>query len=128
MTTFTLSVLVVVAFAGILQVLNLVGCAQEVHERGMDCLRVIRDPSMTDAAKETHMQRNARRLFALLGTLTGGSMLALALPLALVWLLSAMDVASFSSVLAFLQRADFLAGTIFVGMLGTLLVRHLRAP
>jgi len=126
--TILLSVLVVVGFAGTIHFLNLVGCAREVSERGMDCLHVVRDASLADEVKETRLQRHARRLFVLLGTLAGGSTLALALPLSGVWLLGQMDVASFPSVLAFLQRLDFLAGTVVVGMLAALFARRLPSP
>jgi hypothetical protein len=117
-----------VGFAGTIHSLNLVGCAREVSERGMDCLRVVRDASLADEVKETRLQRHARRLFVLLGTLAGGSTLALALPLSGVWLLGQMDVASFPSVLAFLQRLDFLAGTVVIGMLAALFARLLPSP
>jgi len=126
--TILLSILVVVGFAGAIHSLNLVGCAREVSERGVDCLHVVRDRSLADEVKETRLQRHARRLFVLLGALAGGSTLALGLPLSGVWILGQMDVASFSSVLAFLQRPDFLASTVIVGMLGSLLARTLRSP
>jgi hypothetical protein len=88
----------------------------------------VRDASRADEVKETRLQRHARRLFVLLGTLAGGSTLALALPLSGVWLLGQMDVASFPSVLAFLQRLDFLAGTVVIGMLAALFARLLPSP
>lgn len=123
---FALAILVVVGFATTIDLLNLPAHAREVGQRNTDCLNVLRDASLTDDAKERALQRHARRLFVLLGILVGGSFLALFLPLLAVWLLDEVGVGSFHTVLSVLQRFDFLAGTMVVGLLGYLLVRYVR--
>lgn len=117
---------VVVGFAGLLHLFGLPAYAREVGRRGRDCLTVVRDEAMDDRAKEEALQGHARRLFALLGILGGGSVLALVLPLGTVWLLDRGGVASLPRVWATLERADFLLGTVVVGTAAYLLVRQLR--
>jgi len=118
---------VVVVFAGTIEYLKLPDCAREVGRRGLDCLDVLRDPSLNDREKETALQRQAKRLFVLLGRLAGGSGLALGGPLLAIWGLDLVGVASLPNTLVVLQRLDFLVGTVVVGLGGYLLVRRLRS-
>lgn len=121
-----LAVLVVVAFAGAIGRLGLAERAREVGDRARTSLEVLRDPALDDDTKERRLQRQSLRLFGLLGVLTGGSVLALGLPLLGVWVLDRAGVASLAEVLGVLQRVDFLAVTTVVGAVGYLLVRRAR--
>ena len=123
-----LALFVVVGFAGTLEYLNLPEHARGAGERSQDALAVLRNDALDDREKEEALQDHARRLFALLGILAGGSLLALGGPLAIVWGLERIGVGSFAAVLRILQRLDFLAATIVVGLLGYLIVRRLRTP
>lgn len=122
--TLALAIVVVVGFATLLEVLGLPGYAREVVRRNKECLQILQDSSLDDHEKESALQRHARRLFALLGLLVGGSLLAITLPLAGVWVLEHVGVGSLSAVLSILQRIDFLGATIVVGLLGYFLVRQ----
>jgi hypothetical protein len=121
-----LAIFVVVGFAAVLEYLDLPERARGVGERSQDALAVLQDDALDDREKEDALQTHARRLFALLGILGGGSVLALGGPLAIVWGLERLGVGSFTVVLRILQRLDFLGATIVVGLLGYLLVRFLR--
>ncbi len=123
-----LALFVVVGFAGTLEYLNLPDHARGVGARSQDALAVLRNDALDDREKEEALQGHARRLFGLLGILLGGSLLALGGPLAVVWGLERIGVGSFGAVLGILQRLDFLAATIVVGLLGYLIVRRLRTP
>ncbi|WP_263791909.1 hypothetical protein [Salinibacter sp.] len=118
---------VVVGFALIIERLRLPGYARQVGRHSTTCLRVLRDDSLDDAAKETALQNRARKLFGLLGRLVGGSALALGLPLGGVWLLGRAGIGSFGETFATLQRIDFLAVTTAVGLLAYVLVQRTRA-
>ena len=118
---------VVVGFAVIIERLRLPGHARQVGRHSTTCLRVLRDDSLDDAAKETALQNRARELFGLLGRLVGGSALALGLPLGGVWLLGHAGIGSFGETFATLQRIDFLAVTTAVGLLAYVLVQRTRA-
>lgn len=120
-----LAALVIVGFALTIEFLNLPDRARTAGRRGIASLQVLRDPSMTDREKEEALQRQARALFGLLGSLVGGSALALAVPLASVWILTEMGVGTFAGTLAVLERIDFLAAATAIGLLGYLLARGL---
>lgn len=122
-----LAVFVVIGFAGVLELLNLPEHARSVGERSRDAFAVLQDDSLSDREKEEALQTHSGHLFLLLGILAGGSVLALGGPLGIVWGLEHLGAGSFWTVLAILQRIDFLAATIVVGLLGYLLVRQLRA-
>jgi hypothetical protein len=122
-----LAVFVVLGFAGVLELLNLPDHARSVGHRSQAAFSVLQDESLDDREKEKALQGHSGRLFVLLGILAGGSVLALGGPLGIVWGLERMGIGSFSAVMRILQRLDFLAATIVVGLLGYLLVRQLRA-
>lgn len=122
--SFVLAALVVVTFAAVLGWLDLPERAREATARARDSLEVLRDPSLDDRAKEEALQRQSLRLFRLLGVLAGGSVLALGLPLAGIWLLELGGAASLEAVLSVLERPDFLAGTTAIGIGLFLIVRR----
>ena len=122
-----LAIFVVVGFAGVLELLSLPEHARAVGRRSQDAFAVLQDESLDDREKEEALQGHSRQLFALLGILGGGSVLALGGPLAIVWGLERLGVGSFAVVLRILQRLDFLGATIIVGLVGYLLVRSLRS-
>lgn len=124
--SFLLATFVVVAFAVTIERLNLAARAREVVSRATDCLRVLRDPSMDDEAKERILQQHTVRLLGLLGLLVGGGILALLLPLSAVWLLELAGVTSVAVVLSVLQRIDFLVSVTVLGLVAFLLLRWAR--
>lgn len=120
-----LAVLVVVAFAVALEALGLPERAREVVRRSGECVHLLRDPSLDDAERERGLQRQAVRLFGLLGILAGGAALALGVPLAAVWLLERAGVASLPGVLEVLERVDFLLAACVVGGAAYFLARRM---
>ena len=122
-----LAMFVVVGFAVTIERLHLPSRAREVGRHSTACLDVLQDDSLSDADKEAALQQQSRNLFRLLGILTGGSVLALGVPLGIVWLLEKAGVGSYSGTLAMLQRLDFLAATTVVGLLAYVLVQRVRA-
>lgn len=122
--SWVLAALVVAAFALVLRWLGLPARAREAGDGARESVGVLRDPALDDRAKEAALRRQALRLFALLGVLVGGSLLALGLPLLAVWLLDLAGVASLASVLGVLERPDFLIGVTVAGGLAWLALRR----
>lgn len=122
------AIFVVVGFASTLEYLDLPDRARAVGQQSTEALAVLQDDALTDREKEEALQAHSRTLFGLLGVLAGGSILALGVPLALVWGLEQISLGSFQKVLAILQRLDFLAATVVVGLLGYLLARYAYSP
>jgi hypothetical protein len=125
---FALAVFVVVGFAATIEYFDLPDRARTVGERSSRSLAVLRDDSLGDREKEEALQSRSRELFRLLGILTGGSALALGLPLGIVWVLGQLDIGSFWSVMSILERLDFLAGVTVVGGAGYFLMRRFYRP
>lgn len=121
-----LSMVVVVGFAATLEILDLPSHARDVGDRSLDCLSIMRNEDLSDLEKEQALQEETKQLFRLLGILGGGSILALGGPLAGVWLLDQIGLGDFPTVLAILQRLDFLAGTMVAGILAYVLITKLR--
>jgi hypothetical protein len=125
---FALALFVVVGFAATIEYFDLPDRAQAVGKRSGRSLEVLRDDSLGDREKEQALQSQSRELFRLLGILTGGSALALGLPLGVVWLLGQVGIGSFWGTMNVLERLDFLAGVTVVGGLGYFFVRRFQSP
>lgn len=123
-----LATMVVAVFALVLERLRLPDRARQVGDRAMESLRVLRDPTMDDRAKETALQDHAVGLFGLLGILVGGSLVALGLPLLAVWLLELGGLVSLGAVLDVLGRVEFLVAASAIGATAYLLSRRARRP
>lgn len=122
-----LAIFVVIGFAVTIEYFALPERARTVGERGLSCLDVLQNASMSDREKEAALQKQAGRLFGLLGILLGGSALALGGPIAGIWVLDQMGIGSLNTVLSILQRLDFLAGTVIGGVLLYVIVSQLRS-
>ena len=122
---FVLALFVVVGFAATIEYFDLPSSAHAVGQHSKGALAVLRDDAMDDREKEEELQQQSVHLFRLLGALLGGSVLALGLPLAVVWLLEQVGVGAFWGTLSMLERIDFLVGVTIVGGLGYLLVKYM---
>jgi hypothetical protein len=125
---FALAVFVVVGFAATIEYFDLPDRARTVGERSSRSLAVLRDNSLSDQEKEKALQSQSRELFRLLGILTGGSVLALGLPLGIVWISGQLGIGSFWGTMSILERLDFLAGVTVVGGAGYFLMRRFYRP
>lgn len=112
-----LAVGVVIGFAGLLKALGLVQRAHEVNTRAKECMRVFRDPDLKDRQKENALQEQSKQLGKLLFILAGGSLLAIGVPMAGVWLLEQLGLSSVSAVWNVLEHPNFLLSTFIAGTL-----------
>lgn len=112
-----LAILVVVAFAAVVQWTGLASRAAEAGRRARGSYAVVTDSSLTDEQKERRLKDEAPRLFGLLGLILGGSALALGLPLGLLWIGDRLGMVSLAAVMAILVRVDFLVAVTVVGAL-----------
>jgi len=109
--------LMVIMFAVLLHVLGLVQRTKEVVAIGQAASRTLRDASLSDSEKEHRMQQNSLALFRLLAVLILGTFFALAIPLAVIWVLQLAGILSVKGVLQMLARWDFIVGATFLGIL-----------
>lgn len=121
-----LAVLVVAAFAALLERLNVAATARHVSRRAGQILQVVRDSELDDRSKERALRRSSIDLFGLAAVILGLSAVAALIPLAAVWMLDGLGLASAAGVLAILERVDFLLAAIVVGSLAFFVVGAIR--
>lgn len=122
----TLALFVVAAFLTVVKLVGLPGQAKEAAEGARASLSVLSDGTLTDDLKERRLRKLSVRLFGLFGRIVAGTCLALAVPLAGLWVLDAVGLGSASATLHVLTRVDFLAFTSLIGAAAFWTVRSRR--
>lgn len=115
--SIVLALLVVAAFAGIVERTRLPAHVAEAVRRGQESYAIVSDPTLTDDRKERRLREETVRLFALLGRIVLGSLLALGLPLGVLWILDWVGLISLPEILEVLVRLDFLLAVSAVGII-----------
>ena len=110
------ALLVIVVFAFLLHVVRLVPKTKEVISIGQQAIATLRNAALSDDEKERKMQQDSLRLLRLLFVLISRSLLALLLPLALIWLSGLAGLFSFEGVLGMFMRWDFILGSTALGI------------
>jgi hypothetical protein len=117
------AIFLVVGFVVLVKVFGLPGKCSEVLDLARTSLAVLRNPSLDDDAKESALQSNAVKLFALFLLLTAGAALALVLPAGLIWVLDLLHVVSLRAVLELTLSWQFLLASTVVGVIAWRLMR-----
>lgn len=92
--------MVVLGFMTFVKLFGLVRRTSRAAEVGRSVLAVIRDPSLEDHQKELETQRYAKELFSLFLIIAGASLIALAIPLGLVWIMELANLLTVAEVIA----------------------------
>lgn len=102
-------------FMALLKTFRLLERAPHVMAVSTHAFRDLRDPLLDDDAKEARMREHARTLGVLFTRLTVGTLVALAVPVAVVWLLDAAGIVSLNGVLDALSSWPLLvAGSLAI--------------
>jgi hypothetical protein len=116
--SLALAILVVAGFLEVARRARLPQRATEAGVRARASLTVLRDPHLGDDAKERRLREESVRLFELFLRIVLGGALALGIPLAVVWALDAMGIASVAGTVQVLARLDFLLAATAIGAVG----------
>ena len=108
---------VILGFMIFIKLFGLVRRTSRVAEVGKSVLAVIRDPSLEDHQKELATQQYAKELFSLFFVIVSASLIALAIPLGIVWI---MELANLLTV------AEVIAGTLTLEFIGIAAVPRSR--
>ena len=87
-------------------------------------LRDLKDPALDELAREKAVQGHALRLMLLFVLVTGGSLLALAVPVGVLWLAERGGMVELEAVLDTTLSATFLIVTTVLGTAVWLLLRR----
>jgi hypothetical protein len=115
--SLVLALLVVGAFAGIVERTRVVGHVRVAMQRARGTWAIVSDPALADDEKEWRLREESFPLLVLLGRIALGSVLALGLPLGVLWALDRFGWISMAEVLEILMRLDFLVAVSSLGIL-----------
>lgn len=115
MIVWIAAVLLVVAFIAVLKALQLNQRGNRIVEIALDSLEILSSSQLSDEQKESGLQKNSIKLFGLFLQLIFGFLVALALPLGLLWLAAQFGLVSLRSVLNLtVSRLFLLVSTLLV--------------
>jgi hypothetical protein len=115
-----------IVFLGMVRVVGLLQTPNAVYRVAREALRDLGNADLDDDAKEVLMRRHSLAFGRQFLRITGSTVVALGVPLALLWLLDRAGVVSLSRVLATLSSWQFLVGATLVIGAGLLLRRRTR--
>jgi len=118
------AILLVIVFIVLLKVLKLLENSLQVVRISKEAMVVVRSKDLSDDEKESCVQRHAINLVKLFVILTVSAMLALAIPLGLIWLLDSISFLSFDNVLEITLSVWFLViSTVVISLYFYVLAR-----
>ena len=93
-------IVVVLGFMIFMKLFGLVHRTKRAAEVAKSVVEVIRDPCMEDRQKEMATRQYAKELFALFLVIAAASLIALAIPLGIVWIMEFADLLTVAEVIA----------------------------
>lgn len=111
------AVFLVVGFVTLLNVLGVPRRSRLVLDIGRRSVSDLRNPELTDDAKERALQAHSLKLFNLFFQLAVGGAAAIVLPGAVIWLLDRVGIVSFDAVMATTVSWQFLLVSSMVATL-----------
>jgi hypothetical protein len=116
--------IIVLGFIGLAKVFNLVDSNRKVIGIARSAASVVGDKSLDDLQKEKTLQQNTKELFLLFFQNIGTSLVALGIPLGVVWLMDILSLLAFDGVIKILTSAWFILTTVGISILYLLLTRE----
>jgi hypothetical protein len=101
----------VVGFVILYKLFALVEKSRRVFTITLQSLGIIQNSGLSDEEKERSLQKNATRMFSLFFQLLFGGVVALVIPIVLVWLAGRAGLLSFDSVMTVTFSPTFLVGS-----------------
>jgi hypothetical protein len=126
MRAYAGAILACVVFLGMVRAVGLLKTPNAVYRVARQALRDLGNAELDDDAKEVLMRRHSLAFARQFLRITGSTVVALSIPLALLWLLDRAGVVSLSRVLAAVESWQFLVGATLVIGGGLLLRRRIR--
>lgn len=115
----------VVGFITLIKILDIFSKSADAITAAKLAYADFKNPRLGDDAKEIALQGHAKKLFSLFLLITFGSIIALALPIGLLWLLEQIGILSLSVVMATALSWEFLLiSTLFVTVVFWIARKH----
>ncbi len=117
------ALIVVLGFIGLAKVFNLLEKNLKVIEISRSAASVLGDKSLEDIQKEKALQKSARELLILFFLIIGTALLALGIPLGLIWVMDALSLLTFSGVVERLTSTWFILAVVGISVIYLFLTR-----
>jgi hypothetical protein len=115
--SFVGAIILVIGFLVLVKYLKVIEKSSKVISIAKQSIVIIKDSESSDLQKEIAMQKYAKELLFLFLAITVGSVLALAIPFAIVWLLELAGLMSVQSVIEVTLSWEFIVGSIVISIL-----------
>lgn len=125
--TWVAAIFVVAGFLVLARITGMLRCASGVLARSREAVVLIGNREMDELEKERAVQAHAKALFGSFLLITALSVVALGIPLAIVWLLDWCGLVALDAVMAVLISWQFLVIATGIGLLGWWAMRRMRA-
>ena len=116
MMSFFGAIFLVIGFVVLIKYLKVIEKSSKVLSIAKQSFVIINDSKSSDLQKEIAMQKYAKELLLLFLVISFSSLLALAIPAALVWLMELSGLLSFQSVIDITLSWEFIVGSIVVSI------------
>lgn len=98
----------IIGFMIFMKVFGLVAKSYRVTSVAKSALDVVRDPNMDDRQKESATRQYSKELFSLFFVIAGASVVALGIPLVVIWVMDLANLVSLSEVIEGTITLEFL--------------------
>lgn len=115
--SFVGAVILVIGFLILIKYLKVIEKSSKVLGIAKQSIIIIKDSESSDLQKEIAMQKYAKELLVLFLVISAGSILALAIPFGVVWLLELAGLLSIQSVITTTFSWEFIVGSLFISII-----------
>ncbi len=116
--------IVAAGFVGLVKLFGLVERNTEVIRISKSAFSIVGDKELDDLQKEKRMQKHAKELLTLFIIIITTSILAIAIPLGLVWLMDYAGLLSFNKVIDLLTSIEFILASVVISIVVVVLTRR----
>ena len=106
--------IIVVGFISLVKLFGLIERNIEVIRISKSAVSIVNDKQLDDYQKEKMMQKHAKDLLPLFFLIITISILAIGIPLGLVWLMDYVGLLSFNKVIGYITSIEFILASVVI--------------
>lgn len=121
------AIVLVLGFIILVKLFGLIEKSKKVINIVRSSVAIVRDGNLDDYQKEITMQNHAKELLSLFFIITVGSVVALAIPFGLIWLMEFTKLLTVNEVIEVTLSLEFIAVTVIISFIGFWLMQERQA-
>ncbi|MFC1997550.1 hypothetical protein ACFLXI_08105 [Chloroflexota bacterium] len=110
-------VIVALGFIGLIKLFGLVEKNIRVIEIAKSAVLIVRDANLDDYQKEIALQKYAKTLLSLFFLITTTTILAIAIPFGVIWLMELANLLSVKEVIDMITSLEFVIATVIISII-----------